>query len=1166
MTQRAQIIDITKTYLPGDPNSFVQNLVNTDREDGEEKSLPVMPYEGYNFLPTNYGYKSFFGTNAKLNIAALGFRAQWILLYQLPSFKNRMIALCEDGIWVCTPDGTYGTWVQVVTHSFDPAIYEEWTWCVIENILYMYLQGGSVVYKTEVGTWTIPAALGGLIGDPTTYQTFTLTEGSTGSATDFWASNMYDVFVQYTDGVDFSLEGTIASGFVASTNNVSFDIDVSGTAPTPATTARIIIYDYDVATYYYQDFLLSGFPISIPDLTSFTITSGFEAQTLVETIPETILSNDLTITSFTPSFLSMAGQMGIFKAGTRLGMWDSANSVSWSSNLDLSDFTPSIENLAGNTIFGDVIGRIVTCHSHGDGFVVYSTKSVVGARFTVEGNLLWETKKVLDSSGISHSHAITVGKDDNDHFFFGTTGIYNVGKYNPLEGKYTGEAILPELYDYLKESRDPVYLTVLEDRYLCFSLISSDYIYGKQSFYTGATNPYLLTVDWYIPSNDYPTPTYKLLPDQVWEIIKSEMAGVNRAKREGEWVPLYTTTVDIMDDRYYSFWRNWIGEKSTRLDYNDYSTYFNSIPVNLTSGDITTYIDAARPGSPPDIYRYGEPRTSTGIRAFWGYAGGDEKENNEALVYGQESEWDAYVKHATANKERLEAYTNVEETIVTSTPVLTTGGTNLSVTWGLPNSGNGTWTVSIGIVEIASGTWSYVSTLVDNIATLTVTNWPSWGTAGVGVSTPSKTSAFGWQGGKLQTFSGVTQWSGSSGWINGAWEPTQSSGTWSELTLVTSPANSDITTPVPTVIGTFITGKGSNEWLTSEGTSNYAAREIILRRTFNKAYEVTKHVSTRVQKTYTAVGSNVSLTTVTTVTTTYTVAEVTGSYGYSQYRALVTQWDRIKFGLYGNFEVLESRSAETFTPKVFDGHYPAALQADVDKNVQLWSYSVYSAKKSINLTTGEIAGNKYVPPDTGATGLLTIDGYNSEGITSAHTSYTLPGASFLMQTGSIEAAYPTFTGAIVLDMQLKKWGKYKGVHKILLESTPANAAIQGTVTYSDLGANAGILNSAGEIRLFDSQPADSWIRWGKIGFYRLGMSNLLEVKAQMRYASDFKIITETSLDGKMLDSNSTTWNSYNAEVIGEHLPDVIGRWHTVRISGNYDLTGLEIRATIAGRR
>ena len=163
-------------------------------------------------------------------------------------------------------------------------------------------------------------------------------------------------------------------------------------------------------------------------------------------------------------------------------------------------------------------------------------------------------------------------------------------------------------------------------------------------------------------------------------------------------------------------------------------------------------------------------------------------------------------------------------------------------------------------------------------------------------------------------------------------------------------------------------------------------------------------------------------------------------------------------------------------------------------------------------------------------------------------------------------SYPTFVGALVLDMHLKKWGKYKGSHKVLLETTPINTAAFGNITYTDLGANAGIIDSAGLIFLFDSAPLDSWIRWGKIGYYRQGFSNLLEVRASMRNPSDFVVITESSMDGKVLDLNKNTYTFYYDEVVAESYMDISARWHTVKIAGNFDLTGLEVRATLAGRR
>lgn len=70
--------------------------------------------------------------------------------------------------------------------------------------------------------------------------------------------------------------------------------------------------------------------------------------------------NGVAITSVVPTFLNMVGQVGIFRAGGRLGFWDSDSSIAWSNLDDFSDFTPSILTLANAVKFSDVNGRIVT--------------------------------------------------------------------------------------------------------------------------------------------------------------------------------------------------------------------------------------------------------------------------------------------------------------------------------------------------------------------------------------------------------------------------------------------------------------------------------------------------------------------------------------------------------------------------------------------------------------------------------------------------------------------------------------------------------------------------------------------------------------------------------------------------------------------------------------
>lgn len=1243
MAQKPQIIDITKSYLPGDPNSFVQNLVNTDREDGEEKTLPILAYEGYNFLPTSYGYKSYFGTNSKLKVNTLPSRVQHILLWQLPSFKSRLIALCEDGIWVATADDYYPSWIHLITHTYNSNVFEEWTWCIIENILYMYKQGKSVVYKTDVGTLEfpntpdIPAGAGALIGPPTNYQTFTFVQGATGNETDIWNGNFYRITVQYKNaGGQFSQEGIIADWFPVTLNNRSFDISITGSPPLSGLYARIYIEDDDLGLIFYKDFLLTSFPISIPDYTGF-VSGVVGSATLTDNSgtpavngfynfyppskmlggPSSILGNnasyhnlwesweydyntsDLTITAFTPSFLNMAGQMGIFRAGTRLGFWDSSNSVSWSSNVDLSDFTPSLENLAGNTIFGYVVGRIVTIKSHGEGYIVYSTKSVVGITFSIQGNLLWDAKKILDNCGISSSRNVTSGMTDYEHFAYTNGGIYTIGRYNALSGTYDQKEALTDLYDYLKESRDPIALKVLQNRYICFSLFNSDYIYSKKSFYTGEVNFLTTVIDWYTYSEATPSGGTAILPEQMWEIIRNEMSGKSSTKRkDGEWVPRYTTTVDIMDDRCYSFWRSWIGEQSTRVPYDSYSTYFNTTPVNLTSGDINTYLNPQRPVSPPDAYRYGVLKTVTGIRAFPWLMEADVKNNNETLIYGQEQEWAGYIERTKANKARLISYSrtdsNVENanttytagngwTVISTDPVLGVGyATEVTKVIGnlITGEGNNLWLTTDGPSDksakevILRRTFNKALQITKRVRIVYSASPVYKAILPIYIQDPvpgtPNDAYFARYGTEIDVNVNSTNISAIAANVNQlvAYSPTsQTAAVQALLALIPSVQVSSSVHTYMNAQGyssafTYETMSYSNPILHSSGIKiTYAGRTITFYKYQTQEIVLTQYETAANENVY-AITPALSTLTIATVTTTYETSDITGSYGYSQFRALVTHWDRVKFGLYGNYEILETVPAGAMTPKIWDSVYGTDKGTDRDR---IWSYSSYSAKSITDLNAGSMGSYDVLPPDPSAPVNSDISGYLSSG-TLPVSSFTLPGSTFIFQTGSIETVYPTFKGAFIYDLQLKKWGKYKGDHKVLVELLPVNTDLNKAINYTELGVTSGILDTSGYIYLFDSIPSDSWIRYGKIGFQRLGITWSGEVRVSMRYPSDFRIQVDSSLGGKVLDMNLSQWGGFYQEVEAVFLTDISARWHTIKISGNYDLTGLELRGTLSGRR
>ena len=324
-----KIIDVSQGYFPCDPNSFPANLQFTAQEDSPVKTAPILLYDGWNILPTAYGYRSYFGLTSKIDVSALTSRCDGLLVFQTSTYANKIYAMCEDGLWTLSA----GTWVHSYTLSV-PAVgsHLEWTWCIIENTLYMYRQANTVVYKV------------------------------------------------------------IANG---------------------------------------------------------------------------------TLSSFTPSFLTMAGQMGIFRANGRLGFWDSANSVSWSSLFDHSDFTPSLNTLAGNRIFNAVIGRIVVIRAKSDGFVIYCTRRIVGVRYITTGTLLWDADAITDDIGIAYPKQSTTGITDSDQYFYGGGALYAIGQYNQVSKSTQLVPVSPEIVDFLRETRDPVFLEFFGGRFLYLYVIDN---------------------------------------------------------------------------------------------------------------------------------------------------------------------------------------------------------------------------------------------------------------------------------------------------------------------------------------------------------------------------------------------------------------------------------------------------------------------------------------------------------------------------------------------------------------------------------------------------------------------------------------------------------------------------------------------------------------------
>jgi hypothetical protein len=396
MAQMTKYVDLTRSYIPLDPNSFPEGLHIADMK--EENKVPVMALDGKNFLPTAYGYKSYFGTEISLGIDDLEERADWILLFQNAARNNFLIALCDSGIWY-KYGGTTGAWTQAVVlphNRADPLVHYKWSYTVQQNILYCYRENGANFYSIE----------------------------------------------------------------------------------------------------------------------------------------SIVLAPGISVNVKTPTFLNMAAQKGIFSAGNRLGFWDSDNATAWSALDDKENFTPDLETLAGITTFDQLLGTIVTCKAHGDGFIIYATKSILYIQRDYESTYVWNPTVVLKETGIAYPEQIVAAIPDTTHFAYTNTGLYKIESGSP-------EVLVPEITDFFRNMNQPKYLGLMEGRYLWVQIMAADYVTGFPIIREGEIPESTITFDaeninelWALSQGGSPT----LTVEEVLELFQQGVF-VPRPSEDGDGGP-----------------------------------------------------------------------------------------------------------------------------------------------------------------------------------------------------------------------------------------------------------------------------------------------------------------------------------------------------------------------------------------------------------------------------------------------------------------------------------------------------------------------------------------------------------------------------------------------------------------------------------------------------
>jgi hypothetical protein len=1083
MPQKTKRIDVTKSFFVTDPNSVMENLRYTGREDDPEDPPPIVAYEGYNFIPTSYGYRSYFGANSQLDIDALDqtlHHCDKVFLFQLANYVNLIIALCDDGIWYTESTSVAGAnWIQGVamTAPTSPAI-KEWTYCIIKNVLYLYRQGEASYQK------------------------------------------------------------------LANT-----DYTVTGTGVT------------------------------------------------------------LTFTAVVPSFLNMAGQIGIFRANSSLAFWDSANSIAWSNPLLLSDFTPSLVTMAGNAIFNGILGRIVTVKSQGDNFVIYTTKGIVGVRYIQSTTMIWEATTITDTAGIRTSKEVTNSITEMEQYAYTNTGIKKIGSYNALSKVHQFEDIIPEIYDFLRESDtgvspvvrsvhavprvefDPIltgssiYLDFLNGRYLFICVTNNRIIDGLVS----ATLNVVRSLNLNILVNGLNWPGL-IVPSDVYIVDPVDgtvpMPAYIDNKREND--PPY-------DDDMYLVWRptgkgTFANQVTPMNDYvvnnvgahvpnsnNKVDATIGAIAVNAKDLVLNNYYHAVTPTYPDHM-------DDLGYRGYGSIAAGTAwlgVMDTTLLAYAnaQELEWANLSLIQNANKAIFDA--------VSPSPVEEGAITGLRFR-----------TDDTGIFpEITAAMNAYVATKIEGTVYDNVNAYGSSLECTEEIlDMPTAASSVN----SGNTFSGV--------------------GTNYAIYTLTKTLKKALRIKRSTTIGTIrpiikiqhfvasmkptddifgvstgpdIDFTGNRSYLGNSPNDAYQIFARLLNEAYIHALEVPEYYSGLSKYTYshTTVGVYAPNPTRFEAIYIWRIEEPPAGPPSAPYisnstlrvidpnykipgEPLMSTGDHTEVIIseagipYVNIEYTTYEFWYTIGGESITSMWNGDL-ADIDIPLTMTAYQSNVTWYEATTDPGEPA---YVTNDPQAGYNLVLQGPNYNQIsapsvlTPVDFGYTYPGATFLMQDGIPAPYYPTYVGALVLDTALKKWGKMKAEFQTLLDYSPFNSASGDVVPYSNLGVDMGILVNDGFIYNMDAKPLESFMRYGKIGYFRQGYTYLEEVRVHFRLPSTGTIKLAGTLNGLTLDKDIEQLYTYTDVLNMNCFGHIAARWHTIEISGNYDIQYIEYRGTLSSRR
>lgn len=256
--------------------------------------------------------------------------------------------------------------------------------------------------------------------------------------------------------------------------------------------------------------------------------------------------------------------------------------------------------------------------------------------------------------------------------------------------------------------------------------------------------------------------------------------------------------------------------------------------------------------------------------------------------------------------------------------------------------------------------------------------------------------------------------------------------------------------------------------------------------------------------------------------------------------------------------------------------------AEVDiafRNVDVaWGLETFAVRDPVNVrfelppipieTSYRLTKDLFSPDSTIMDHLTAIGPAELEASKQAIQTYLglIGGSTWLSQYGSAAPIFPDFKEALVLDTHLNKWGKMSVPHKLLVDLAPINSHKQRRVNPNTFTMQAAMLDPQGRVVMFNDSPAISELRYGKLGYHRLGFTDLEEMRLWFAKQSTGSLQIEPSLSGDRPEG------ALIKEVIFDGTTSLVAnyslsaRWYNVTLKGQYDVKGIEFIGRKSARR